>query len=181
MTNDMIAPDALAHLPGAPFTVEEVDSAVASLRTALGWHIAPVRVETVALDVDWGEDTLRLPTRKLVSVEAVRDLDRATLIDPARYRVSRTLARVRRRGGCWPSGFEAVEVDMTHGFEKCPPELVPILGQLSLADRRDRGLRVVSVDDASTTFAGSASSSADGLLGQALLDRYRVPTWAGMV
>src|SRR5690606_10260708 len=110
MANDMLTPADLAHLVGAPLTDAEVDAAVGALRTALGWHVAPVRTETVLLDVTWAEDTLRLPTRKLEAVDAVRDVERGVAVDPARYRVSHTRARVRRRGGYWPHGFEAVSV-----------------------------------------------------------------------
>ena len=62
MANDLVTLDDLSGLPGAPFTETEVEIAVASLRSALGWHVAPVRVETVSLDVNWPARWLSLPT-----------------------------------------------------------------------------------------------------------------------
>lgn len=174
MTNDLVGPNDLAHLPGAPFTNGEVDSAVGALRAALGWHVAPERAETgVPFDVEPCEDTLRLATRKLVSVQAVRRTSNDTTITG--YQVSRRQGIIRRRGS-WPSGLESVEADYTHGYEECPPELLSALGQLALSDRRDKAVRQVSVDDASTTFGTAA---AEYLLGPDLLSQYAYPKWAG--
>lgn len=155
MTNDLVGPDDLAHLPGAPFTDAEVDSAAAALRKAAGWHIAPVRSETVALDIVPAEPVLRLPTRQLVSVTAVRRTSDATVYATTQYETSKRLARIRRRSSYWPCGYEAVEVDMTHGYTTCPPDLLPVIAQCAVLARRDTTVRTVAVDDASTTYTSS--------------------------
>lgn len=179
MTNDLAGPTDLAHLPGAPFTDAEVDAAVGALRDALGWHVAPERADTaVPFDVQPYEDTLRLVTRKLVSVQAVR---RTSTSDPTgtpitNYQISRRQGIVRRRGSYWPCGLEAVEVDFTHGYPECPPELLAILGQLAVAGRRDKSVRQVSIDDGSMSFG---SGSAEFLLGTDLMSKYGYPKWAG--
>lgn len=179
MTNDLTSPTEMTHLPGAPFTAAEVDGAVAALRTYLGWHIAPVKTETVSMDVLPAEQVLRLPTRKLESVVAVRRTSDAVVYTATVYEVSKARARVRRKGAYWPDGYEAVEVDMTHGFDACPPELLSALGQVILAGRRDRGIRQVSVDDGSTTF-GLASAMFDSLLDEGVLRAYSVYHLPGM-
>ena len=138
MSYDLIGPDDLAHLSGAPFTEGEVEDAVASLRAALGWHIAPVIEETVTLDVTCSDPVLRLPTRRLVSVEEIRRTDTDAVIEATGYKVSTALSRIRR-GSSWPSGYGAVEVDMTHGFAECPPELRPIIGQMIDSGRSGGG------------------------------------------
>lgn len=174
MTNDLVDPSDLAHLPGAPFTQEEVDAAVDALRTALGWHVAPQRVETdVPFDVAPGENTLRPVTRKLVSVQAVRRTSNGTPI--TNYQTSRRQGILRR--STWPAGLESVEVDFTHGYAACPPALLASLGQLAIAARRDKSVRQVSIDDGSTTFG---SGAAEFLLGPDLMAAYAYPKWAGV-
>src|SRR5687768_6144896 len=115
MANEMgLQPADLEHLPGAPFSQDEVDAAVDSVRLAAGWHIAPQRSDTIVLDVTHCDSWLRLPTLALASVDAVRDTDTDTVIAADRYRVSRSLAQVRKRSGYWPAGYGRVEVDITH-------------------------------------------------------------------
>ena len=64
MPNDLLGPNELSGFPGAPFTDQVVDSAVAALRAAAGWHIAPSRTETVAVDCGkvraWGDTDMVL-------------------------------------------------------------------------------------------------------------------------
>lgn len=161
MTNDLAAPADLTHLPGAPFTDAEVDAAVASVREAAGWHIAPVRAETATLDVTCYDRWLRLPTRQLVSVTAVRNADTAEVVDPASYRVSRKLAQVKR-DRYWPSGYEAIEVDMTHGYAETPADLFPVIAEAANLARRDQSIRSVQIDDFQQQFFAGGSAAATG-------------------
>lgn len=130
MANDLIAPAGLSGLPGAPFTDVEVDAAVEALRGVLGWHLAPLRTETVLMDVNWPARWMTLPTRMLVSVSAIRDLDTGETIPADRYRTSTHLHSVRQCGS-WPVGYESVEADMEHGYEKCPADLLPVIAELA--------------------------------------------------
>lgn len=181
MSNTLIDPSDLVGFPGAPFSDAEVDAAAAAIRGAAGWHIAPVEVETsVPLDVAPAEPVLRLPTRKLVSVEAVRDADSATLIAATSYRVSRARGRVRRTGGYWPSGYERVEVDFTHGYDDLPLDLLPIVAQVALLARRDSTIQSVRVDDASVSFLTAGTATAAASVTVAFPSRYLWPEWTGM-
>lgn len=161
MSNDLnLSPEDMLHLPGGTsFTQEQVDSALGALRTALGWHVAPVRVETVAFDVrrDWQH--IQLPTLKLEGVTAVRDVDSGDVIDPALYRVSAKLCTIHRTSGAWPSGYAAVEVDFSHGYATLPAELLTALGDVITNSLRDGAVRSVSIDDFQQSFG--ASSIAD--------------------
>lgn len=182
MTNTLVDPADLAGLPGAPFTDLEVDVAVASIRRDAGWHIAPQMAETdIPLDVAPFDPVLRLPTRRLVSVEAVRDADSGDVFDPSRYRVSRERARIRRKGGYWPHGYERVEVDMTHGYEQCPADLLPVIAQYALGARRDYSVQSVRVDDSSVSYATAGTETLNATLaGNAALARYTLPEFPGM-
>lgn len=157
MTNDLASPEDLAGLPGAPFTDEQVDAAVAAVRRAAQWHIAPEQEDTVTLDVECRESFLRLPTRHLVSVEEIRDLDATEIIDPDDYRVSLNLGQVKRGAAYWPSGYAAVEVDITHGYEETPPDLFAIIASAIGLVGRDAAVRGVRIDDFSAQFASEAT------------------------
>lgn len=176
-----VIPADLAGFPGAPFTQDEIDRAVESVQAVVGWHVFPVLSTTVALDVVRGDDTLRLPTRRLVSVESVTDVDRATVYAPTSYRVSRERGRIRKRGGSWPGGFERVEVEFTHGYETCPLDLLGVIGSYAMAARRDPTMQSVRVDDGSVTyFPGTDSVTAYRPGAPNPLARYRLPEWSGM-
>lgn len=154
MSNNLASPADLAGFPGAPFTDAQVDAAVQEIRNAAGWHIAPEREETIALDVACADTRLRLPTRHLVSVDEIRDADTDDVIAADTYRVSHALAQVKRSTG-WSSGFEAVEVDMTHGYETCPDDVLAVIVSAINLARRDPTVRSVSLDDFSTSFTPS--------------------------
>lgn len=161
-TNDLVpSASMLDGLPGAPFTGPEVDAAVAGVRGAALWHIAPLKTETVTLDVIYAERRLRLPTRKLIAVTAVRDADDATVIDPGTYRVSHTRAQVVKRTGYWPAGDERVEVDIQHGYDSVPLDLLAVVAEAANLARREQAIRSVQIDDFQQQF-GSVVAGALG-------------------
>jgi hypothetical protein len=139
VTNDMVTPEDLAHLPGAPFLAAEVDGAVETIRTAIGWHIAPERSETYVFDVPRGETRLRLMTTHLVSIDEVRAS--GVVVDETKYEASEKLSILKHKTGSWASGYGAVEVDMTHGFEETPKDLLNIIAAVAASGRRDQSVR----------------------------------------
>lgn len=160
MANDLIPdPDLLTGLPGAPFNPDEVDAAVADVRGAARWHIAPVKTETVTLDVVCGERRLRLPTRQLVVVTAVRDTDTDTVIDPTTYRVSKTLGQVMKKSGCWPAGLGRIEVDIQHGYASVPLDLLAVVAEAASLARREQTLQSVQIDDFQQQFGTVAPNA----------------------
>lgn len=170
MANDLASPSDLVDLPGAPFTDAEVDAAVAAVRTTAGWHIAPQNPETVELDVTCWERWLRLPTRKLVEVTAVRKTADATVIDAAKYTVSKRLAMVKHRSSYWPEGYEAVAVDMTHGYVIAPDDVLSAVAQAAVMARRDPTVREVSIDDFSTAYRSDFIAALQRTIGDYSLD-----------
>lgn len=181
MANDMIEPEDLAHLPGAPFSDAEVDAAVAAVRLAAGWHIAPVREETVTLDVAPRDSWLRLPTLALRSVSGVRDADDNSVIAVDRYRVSAQLGQVRKRSGYWPHGYGRIEVDITHGFDEAPAELLAVIAEAASTARRDQSV----TQETMGPFSVSLGSGGAGHLGNpigtgAILEKYRLRFMPGI-
>lgn len=139
-TNGMVTANDLSHLPGAPFEDAEVDSAVETLRNAVRWHIAPQRSETVTLDVSVMQRRLFLMTTRLISVDEIRA--NGEVVSPDDYSVSTHLCRIIRTGsGYWPSGYGAVEVDMTHGYETVPLDLLNVIAAIAATSRRDQVVR----------------------------------------
>lgn len=127
-TPDLVMPDDLESFPGGPFDASVVESAANWVRSTAGWHIAPEITETVTLDSS-GDPYLVLPTLKLSEVSAVRDVtDPDFPVTVTGWAKSRSKAVLYRRRG-WPCGFEALEVDLVHGYEECPPELLPVIAE----------------------------------------------------
>lgn len=137
--NDMVAPSDLEHLPGAPFDDAEVDGAVATLRKALQWRIAPEETETVTFDIPFRENKLRLPTAYLVKVEEIRA--NGGVVPSVAYQASKDLSIVKLTNGWWPQGYGTVEVDMTHGYESVPLDLLNIIAAIAATSRRDQSVR----------------------------------------
>lgn len=161
-------------MPGAPFTQDELDEAVTTVRNAARWHICPARTDTITLDIDHREPTLRLPTKRLVSVDEVRDTDTAAVIDAAHYRVSLKQGDVRKRWGFWPSGYGRIEVDMTHGYDDVPDDLLPVFAQASVVARRDQTASRLSAGPFNIELGTGEPDGAacDPLSSAAILDRY---------
>jgi hypothetical protein len=139
-TNDMVTIEDLAYLPGAPFEADEVDGAVETLRKALRWRIAPEETETITFDVMHWETKLRLPTAYLVSIDEVRA--NGVIVPSTSYQASKNLSILARvDGSYWPEGYGTVEVDMTHGYEEVPKDLLNILAAIAATSRRDQAVR----------------------------------------
>lgn len=141
---ELVDPSALVGFPGAPFPTQAVAAAADSVRVDAGWHIAPVVVETVEVDTDRSRVAL-LPSLRVVEVIAVRDVDTGDEITG--WRLSKHRGTLTRRAGRWP---EQIEVDFKHGYEVCPPALLPVIaervqrGRAGLAVQESLGSRSVS-------------------------------------
>lgn len=177
--NDLADPSDLTGLPGAPFTQAETDAAVAAVRAAAGWHIAPTRVDTaVVLSVGYCQTLLRLPTRKLVSVEQIRDVlgeagsgDDGAVIDDTTYRIVASRNAVLKTSGYWPSGLDSVEVDYTHGYDETPADLLPVIAEAAALIRRDASARTLTAGPFTLQIGGTTNLPLTTL---DTLDRYRL-------
>ena len=136
MSNTLVNWSELDEMPGAPFSEGIVDIAVAQLRADAGWHIAPVVTETLTIASNGGS-LLILPTRRIVSLSAVRDVTTGS---------TAVTGWTRLGGGLWLGyrGFPAglLEVDLTHGYETMPADLLPVVADYArrVSDTRDPGL-----------------------------------------
>lgn len=157
MTNEALpplaAPEDLAGLDGGPFTLASVRAASGQIRALCGWHVAPVVTETLTLDAHGGA-VLWLPSRRVVEVTGVRDVSGAAPRELTGWRWSG--AGLLSVPGGLPSGFRVVEVDLKHGFEACPPDLLPVI-----ADRTSRRVMQESLGSRSVTFGVDGDRTID--------------------
>lgn len=170
-----LAPEDLAAQVGAPFTQDEIDGAVLTVRNAARWHIAPEVSEIITLDVRWGETYFRLPTRYLVSVDSVYDTYRSATIDSSHYRTSFELAKVHRRGGCgWPHGIGRLQVAIHHGYSDVPLDLLPVFAEAARASRRDQSATQFGAGPFRVAYGGQTvdTRTVDPLSTAAVLERY---------
>lgn len=143
MTHPLVDPGDLDGFPGAPFNdAAVVDAAVARVRREARWHIAPSVTETLTVTGYSGGEALLLPTMRLTAVTEVRDVTGDTPVvltgwdfSPAGYLTWHT----------WPTCTTyyhrrtKFEVDVVHGYEQCPADLLPVIAaaaQGALTDSR---------------------------------------------
>lgn len=175
MANDLVTPGDLSGLPGAPFDDAVVDLAVASLRAAVGWHIAPSRTETLTVDGEGGGYVM-LPSLNVTDVTAVRDIyTPATPHTMTGFRWSK--AGVLTVPGYVPYGYASLEVDLVHGYDECPTDLYPVIVALiqgatfnATVSQQSAGPFAVTATNLSTL--GSWLDRVSG----GVLARYRIPS-----
>lgn len=168
--NDLVSPLDLAGLPGGPFDDTAVDNAVAQIRGRARWHIAPVRTETIRVK-SWGGAEIALPSLEVLSVSAVR------LGAVAYTGFTLTPSASLYRPGGWPVG--RLEVDLTHGFDECPAELIGLVASLtsSMSTAQSSDIARVTVGAVSTEYRDTTAggSPVSVLLSDSALAPYIVP------
>lgn len=96
-------------------TQDDIDLAVATLRDLAGWHIWPVREETVTVDTT-GDPTVFLPTLRLLDVRSVIADNTEVPLDNIEWSESGML-RLKTRPR---KGFRRITATILHGFETTP-------------------------------------------------------------
>ncbi|AKC03035.1 head-tail adaptor [Gordonia phage Gsput1] len=100
--------------PDAPGVQRLIDGALDVIRTYCGWHVLGEIRETLTLNGSGLKDQ-ELPTTHVVEVHEV--VEDGELVPSTAYRWSADGA-LRKRVGVWLDEFRAVEVTLTHGFER---------------------------------------------------------------
>lgn len=154
-----ITPAELADFPGAPFAASIVTSAQARLERVLGWHVTPSKDETIKATMAPGaaRDRLILPSRRVTAVTEVRD-ESGTIV-PTWILTGETEAILK--GSYWCPD-EIYEVDVTHGYNDLPKDLLPELAAMCSSILRDSTVASESAGPFSVAYrnqllAGSAT------------------------
>ena len=134
MVNDLVTIQEMAEAtPDVTLTEAELDALVARVRAFCGWHIAPKRTEIITIS-SRGAAVIPLPTLRLVNVTAVRCWDGTAIVPldswDARTGWSPLSCSINYPAG-FPAGARILEVDMVHGFEDCPEDLLRVIAVLS--------------------------------------------------
>lgn len=93
-----------------------IDRVVETVRELCGWHVWPVREETLTIDTT-DDPIIFLPTLRLVEVVSVEML--GEVVDPDRYAWSGD-GWIERGPGHWITGPRAMTVTVRHGLDACP-------------------------------------------------------------
>jgi len=90
-----------------------IDAALVAARRYVGWHVSPVKSETIELDGPGGR-VLSLPTLNLTAVTEVTELGEAVDLDSVDW--SRRKGTITKRYGRWSGRDGSIEATVTHGF-----------------------------------------------------------------
>lgn len=152
---------------------EDFYAACAAVRAYCGWHIAPSVTETVTVDGSGGF-TQFIPTLHLTDVASIAN-DGTALTTPEWSEFG--MIRFSSYPYGWTCKFRGVVATITHGYDQCPTEILPILTRMA----RNAGGRQASSESAggeTVTWTPEAVAGAQSIpLGdRAVLDRlYRIP------
>lgn len=122
MANDLLDIETAETIIGAApnFTDSQLDIAVEIVRRHCGWHIAPVRTETLTVDGN-GSTELVLPTLRLTDL-ATCTVDGVAVSD-VEWSTNGTIERRSR----FPRKRRAVVVEVEHGHDACPDDVVGVV------------------------------------------------------
>lgn len=152
--------------PGAPFAPNIALAVGESIRSEAGWHIAPSVTETLTLEGNGGR-WLILPTLYLTAVTEVRDVtdpdSPVVLGDWSAAKTPRFRAGCLRRDCGWPC--TDLEVDIVHGYDSCPSDLLPAAAALAQVAKVNKGVSRVGGVQYDLSAVGDLSA----------IDRYRLP------
>lgn len=126
----LVDPSDVKTYPGGPFSEDIVTSAGASVRSDAGWHIAPVVRETIEV-YPAPMEVLFLPTMKIKEVHSITDPNGNEMDHDG---IIRGEGIILRKEG-WPK--KVISIDLSHGYEECPPDLIPVIASRCQASGMD--------------------------------------------
>lgn len=153
-----------------------IDAALAMARRYTGWHVSPViEGDIIVLDGPCSR-MLNLPTRKLVTLNSVEEV--GTSLDLAKLTWSaggppgllERPATVRKRfGGWWSGDYQAITVDMDHGYTEDEAAdwqqgILQMVNRMSLMNAGSGGGGILTskkVDDVTYQWASAYSATAE--------------------
>lgn len=144
----------------------EASPGLAAVRAWCGWHVAPSKVETLEVEGVGGR-VLLLPSLHVEAVSEIRN-EAGSVV---------TGWRARRNGvvrGCWRE-HDLYSVDVTHGYDALPDELVAIVARLDAEGVGSRRVASQSAGPFAQTFGASVDLESQPLSTRAVIARYALP------
>lgn len=181
MTTDaLVTPaDLAAYQGGDPQAL--LDQATALVRAWCGWHIAPVRTETITVSPAVPGYLLGLPSTYVTDVASVTDPGGTVLVADTDFTWSTAGYLVRLAAPYWPQYWRGgVQVTLTHGYEATPPEVAAVI--MAVASRAQKSPDGVTRAQEGLVVEAYSQTSPGAAGGVALLPHekdqlrsYRVP------
>lgn len=181
----------LADDDGDGTTTDMLKAALTAARRECGWHVCPVKTETVIID---GPDSriLNLPTRKLNAVASVEEDGVSLNVSNLRWSaggppglLSRPCSMRKVGRGWWTPEYQGVEITMTHGYTEAEAadwrhavlSMVDQIGMVLTGGISQDMLVRKTVDDVTYGYANPFAAAADDALYSVntILDDYRLP------
>lgn len=156
---------------GVVATQDDIDRTVEAIRNYCGWHVWPVREETLVVDGEGGA-VLTLPTLRVADVDQVTENNTALEVDDYEWSASGDLKRV---GGCWTTRWRGVGVELTHGYDVCPFSALVASVAREISDAAKVGGPITKVGPFEFGDNSSASAAQAILTYRGTLDLYRLP------
>lgn len=158
---------------GGPYPDDELTAAGADVRGACGWHVAPQAEGHEVLVSGPPGPRLVLPSLNVVDV-AVRDV--VTGVEITGWRRGASGMLIRPAG--WPRGEDNLLITLTHGYERCPDDLIAVVLERTraLAAPAPAGARQLQkiVGGVTTNTTYTENAPAWSLAAESILARYRV-------
>jgi hypothetical protein len=172
--------------------IRMLSAALQVARRRAGWHVSPVREETLILD---GPDSrvLFLPTMKVVEITAVEE--DGVVLDVADVSVStgtefmpRPVALRKSGAAWWTAEYGAIEIELSHGFTEAEAAdwrqgILSMVDQMSLipvtasTGRSEFGMSAQRVDDVQINWNPYATMAEELLFSmRSVIDGYKLPS-----
>lgn len=145
-----------------------IDATVSAIRAYCGWHVWPVRVESIVVDGDGGS-VLTLPTLHVTDVESIEE--NGAVLDAGSFEWSAS-GDVQRFDRSWSTRFRGYRVAVTHGYDVCP--FTALVGSVAAEVANAGNGQITQVGP--FQFSYGSSSAAQAILPyRGTLDLYRLP------
>lgn len=150
-------------------------SAISAIRGFCRWHIAPNLPEVLTLDGSGG-GLLLLPTLHLTGLTAVTNNGTAATADELAAIQWSEAGAIKITAGSFSSKFRGVVVEVVHGYDFFPPEILAVARSLASAGPNGTPGRKLTSGPHSIELGEHAASGPFALseLHEAILHRYRI-------
>lgn len=120
MAEDLAAADVQAYTKGRLLASDAevtraLNAALARVRRYCGWHVSPVRTQTITLD-GTGAPLLFLPTMKVVTITAITEDGDALVVADIKESVRAPGVLIKENWAYWSCEFESITVALQHGY-----------------------------------------------------------------
>lgn len=170
-------------MPPTPSGIDDFAwrAAISTVRGYCQWHISPVVTEDVVVE-GGGAGHLLLPSLRVTAINSITN-DGVAVVDTDYEWSRRGILRVSTdstlyRG--WSRKYDSVVVNITHGYEDFPAEVLAVARDMARADGVTGASSMASgphqLQLGVTSAAAQAGSVGMSDLQKNVLARYRIPT-----